>query len=66
MTQDEWKGKVPREITLDPLWRVEAYRLGLFLADLSWPDCAKLLKERRTVENALRCTASGSRRVSQS
>jgi four helix bundle protein len=28
---------------------VEAYRLGLFLADLAWTDCAKLLKERRTV-----------------
>ena len=49
MTQEEWEAGVPLEITSDSLWRVEAYRLGLFLSDLAWTDCAKLLKERRTV-----------------
>lgn len=48
MTQDEWEAEVPDAIRSDPLWRVEAYRLGLFLSDLTWTDCGKLLKERRT------------------
>ena len=48
MTQDEWEASVPDDITSDSLWRVEAYRLGLFLSDLAWPDCRKLLRERRT------------------
>jgi four helix bundle protein len=48
MTKGEWEAQVPEEIKTDPLWRVEAYRLGLFLSDLAWADCAKLLKERRT------------------
>jgi four helix bundle protein len=48
MTLTEWEAQVPAEITSDPLWKVEAYRLGLFLSDLAWNDCAKLLKERRT------------------
>jgi four helix bundle protein len=49
MTQSEWEATVPVQITSDPLWRVEAYRLGLFLSDLAWNDCVKLLKERRTL-----------------
>ena len=47
MTRNEWESKLPSQITSDPLRRVEAYRLGLFLSDLAWADCAKLLKERR-------------------
>ena len=27
---------------------MEAYRLGLFLSDLAWEDCSRLLKDRRT------------------
>src|SRR5436309_2650173 len=48
MTQKEWEARVPDEIRSDSLWRVEAYRLGLFLGDLTWTDCGKLLKDRRT------------------
>ena len=49
MTQEEWEAKVPVEIRSDSLWRVEAYRLGLFLGDLTWTDCGRLLKDRRTL-----------------
>jgi len=31
----------------DAVWKIEAYRLGLFLADLAWYDAGKLMKERR-------------------
>ena len=40
---------VPVSITRDPLWRVEAYRLALFSADLGWHDVTKLMRDRRTL-----------------
>jgi four helix bundle protein len=39
---------VPSDIRDDTLWRIEAYRLGLFLSDLAWSDAGELLKNRRT------------------
>jgi four helix bundle protein len=49
MNYQEWEKTVPVEITNDSLWKMEAYRLGLFLSDLCWYDVTKLLKDRRTV-----------------
>ena len=48
MTYEEWEANVPAVIREDTLWRVEAYRLGLFLSDLAWEDAGRLLKDRRT------------------
>ena len=48
MTYDEWEADVPAVLREDTLWRVEAYRLALFLSDLSWHDVSKLAKDRRT------------------
>lgn len=42
MNYQEWLGEVPTEITDDPLWKMEVYRLGLFLGDLAWHDALKL------------------------
>jgi four helix bundle protein len=47
LTFEEWANGVPTEIQEDSLWRVEAYRLGLFLSDLGWKDATKLLRDRR-------------------
>jgi hypothetical protein len=33
MTYEEWEGQVPGEIQSDPPWKMEAYRLALFLHD---------------------------------
>jgi four helix bundle protein len=52
MTFEEWEAGVPREIKGDSLWKMEAYRFGLFLSDLAWEDSAKLLRERRTISIA--------------
>ena len=52
MNYEEWKGRVPREITDDALWRVEAYRLALFVADVGWHDVTKLVVDRRTLRLA--------------
>ena len=45
----DWAKKVPATITGDRLWRVEAYRLALFAADLGWHDVTKLFQDRRTI-----------------
>ena len=48
MTYDDWEAGVPSEFKEDTLWRVEAYRLGLFLSDLAWQDVTRLVQDRRT------------------
>jgi hypothetical protein len=48
MNYQEWAESVPREITGDPLWRVEAYRLALFVAEVGWHDVTKLMRDQRT------------------
>jgi len=52
MTYDEWEGQVPAEIRGDTVWRVNSYRLALFLSDLAWHDVTELLKNRRTLDTA--------------
>jgi four helix bundle protein len=42
MKYQEWLADVPAEITNDPIWKTEVYRLGLFLGDLAWYDALKL------------------------
>jgi four helix bundle protein len=48
----EWVKTVPDEIRDDPLWNQEAYRLGLFAADLCWHDATKLFRDGRTLKLA--------------
>ena len=49
MTYAEWEASVPAAIREDSLWKMEAYRLGLFLSDLCWHDVTRLAEDRRTV-----------------
>jgi hypothetical protein len=49
MNYDEWLKTVPPELTDDPLWRMEAYRLAVFAGDLAWTDVTKLASDRRTL-----------------
>jgi four helix bundle protein len=50
MNYEEWLDSLPMEITGDPLWTVEAYRLALFAAEVGWHDVTKLVKDKPTVE----------------
>ena len=50
MKYEEWLKAVPMELTGDPLWRVEAYRLALFAADLGWRDVTRLMSDKRTLD----------------
>ena len=47
---DAWLKDVPSEITGDSLWKMEAYRLSLFIADVGWHDVTKLMQDRRTLK----------------
>lgn len=49
MNYDEWSQLVPEEIRRDSLWKMKAYRLALFLADLGWYDVTKLMRDKRTI-----------------
>jgi len=46
---EEWKARVPTEITKDALWRVTAYQLATYLADVCWVDVTRLMQDRRTI-----------------
>jgi len=50
MNYEDWLTSVPIEIAGDPLWKVEAYRLALFAADLGWRDVTKLISDNRTLD----------------
>ena len=52
MTFEDWLETVPSELTDDPLWKMEVYRLAVFLADLAWYDVTKLYQDKRTVDLA--------------
>ena len=60
LTFEQWQEGVHADIRNDVMWRMEAYRLSLFLSDLAWTDCDKLLADRRTREIADQlCRATG-------
>ncbi len=50
MNYQEWERCVPGDIAGDVLWKVQVYRLALFLSDLSWTDATKLVRDRRTIK----------------
>ncbi len=41
---ETWVTQVPAYIKDDALWEMEVYRRALFLSDLAWHDCEKLLQ----------------------
>lgn len=44
MKYTEWLSTVPSEITNDPIWKLEVYRLALFADDIGWNDVIALSK----------------------
>jgi four helix bundle protein len=48
----DWEAGVSEAIRNDALWRMEAYRLALFAADIAWADVSKLIQDRRTLSLA--------------
>jgi four helix bundle protein len=52
MNYESWLKSVPVEITGDSIWKMEAYRLALFAAELAWHDVTKLTRDKRTLDCA--------------
>lgn len=46
MKYTEWLLSVPGEITNDPIWKLEVYRLALFAGDIGWHDVLTLSKDK--------------------
>jgi len=44
MIYTDWQKTVPDDITKDTLWKLEVYRLGLFVSDIAWQDAIALNK----------------------
>ena len=44
---EEWEKTVPEEIKQEAVWEFYAYRKALFVFDLCWHDCEKLLNDPR-------------------
>jgi four helix bundle protein len=49
-SHEEWLAAIPSEMTADSLWKMDAYRLALFAADLGWYDATKLMHDKRTLD----------------
>ncbi len=49
MNYEEWEKSVPEVIRADSLWKVSAYRLASFVADMGWHDVSKLVRDHRTI-----------------
>ncbi len=52
MRYEEWERAVPEEMKRDSLWKMQAYRLALFLGDLAWQDALRLVREWQMVSLA--------------
>ena len=49
MNYSDWLKTAPAALTEDSLWKMEAYRLALFAAELAWHDVTKLMRDGRTL-----------------
>lgn len=47
MRYEDWEAEVHTRISAEPSWQFFGYRKGLFLYELLWIDCEKLMQDRR-------------------
>ena len=38
MDYEAWERSLPEAMTGDPLWKMQSYRMALYIADLGWED----------------------------
>jgi four helix bundle protein len=50
MNYTDWEEQVFTEIKEDSLWKIECYRLSLFVSDIGWHDVSKLVRDGRTIK----------------
>ena len=47
MRYEDWVAGVHPRIKAEPIWKSLMYQKALFLYDLAWEDCGKMLKDAR-------------------
>jgi hypothetical protein len=47
VTYEEWEAAVHKRVKREPVWQFLGYRKALFLYDLAWQDCERLMRDRR-------------------
>ncbi len=47
ITYEDWELKIHQRIGNDPVWQFFGHRKALFLYELLWKDCEKLMQDRR-------------------
>ena len=46
-TYEVWEHSVHERVKAEPIWTFLGYRKALFLYDLAWEDCEKLIRDKR-------------------
>lgn len=67
MNLKDWEKEVHPDIKNDVLWKVEAYRLSLYLADICWFDTQKIVQEKyfSMADQLIRSSGSISANISE-
>ena len=68
MKYDDWQLSVPDAIKGDSLWRLEVYRLALFVSDIAWEDALLLGKNplaRSMADQLFRAVSSISANIAE-
>lgn len=61
MTYDEWEATIPAGVRQDVIWKVQAYRLALFLAACAEDDTRAMNEDERFRQSGAQlCRAAGS------
>lgn len=47
MNYNQWEQDIPLELKNDVVWKIEAYRLSLFISDACWKDSEKISSQKR-------------------
>jgi four helix bundle protein len=45
---ETWERSIPDSVREDPLWRMRAYRLYMFIGETAWRDVSLLARDQRT------------------
>jgi four helix bundle protein len=68
MTYEEWEAEAHERMKSEPVWQFLGYRRALFLYDLVWQDCERLMRDRRgraVTEQLIRSAGSISANVEE-
>lgn len=68
MNYEDWLASVHERVKAEPIWKSLMYRKALFLFDLAWEDCGKLMRDvrgRKTAEQLIKSVGSISANIEE-